>query len=95
MTEKEFCYRCGGYCCNIYDHFIIGTPEDIELRHKSFFKKSYKFDVEPLGRVGNRCEYLGENGCIIKRENRPLQCLNYACDELRLLVSLSHKKNPK
>ena len=81
MTKEEFCAKCGGDCCNIYEHFIIG--KNIEQKHEAFFKDEGRFEVEPLGRIGNRCEYLGESGCIIKRENRPNQCLNYECEELK------------
>lgn len=81
MTNEEFCAKCGGECCNIYDLFITG--ENAELKHESFFKDQARFEVEPIGRVGNRCEYFGENGCIIKRENRPRQCLKYECDKLK------------
>ena len=56
---------------------------NVELKRKSFFKKEAQFGVKPLKRVGNRCEYFGENGCIIKRENRPSQCLQYECDKLK------------
>ena len=81
MTKEEFCAECGGKCCNIYDLFITG--DKIELKRKSFFKKKSQFGVKPLKRVNGRCEYFGENGCIIERENRPSQCLQYECDDLK------------
>jgi len=81
MTKEEFCANCGGDCCNIYEHFINGSH--VELKHESFFKRQARFRVKPLKRVGDKCEYLGENGCIIKRENRPRQCLKYECDKLK------------
>jgi hypothetical protein len=81
MTKEEFCEECGGECCNIYDLFITG--DNIELKRESFFKDRDQFGVEPLERVEGKCEYLGEKGCIIKKENRPTQCLSYECDKLK------------
>ncbi len=83
MTKEEFCAECGGDCCNIYDLFITGTDDEIKLKRESFFKKKDQFRVKPLDRVDGRCEYFGENGCIIKRENRPSPCLGYECDDLK------------
>jgi len=85
MTKEEFCERCGGYCCNIYDLFITGSADKIKRKREAFFKDKDKFGVKPLERVGERCEYFGENGCIIKRENRPSQCLIYECTDLKIL----------
>ena len=90
MTKEDFCATCKGYCCNIYEHFIIG--DNIELKRKSFFRKKEQFGVEPLKRVGKRCEYAGENGCIIKRENRPEPCLRYEC---RALIDFGLGKESK
>jgi len=83
MTKEEFCEWCEGYCCNIYEHYITGNDDKIKLTHTSFFKRKDRFGVEPLKRVGNKCEYLGENGCIIKRENRPSQCIKYECTDMK------------
>jgi len=81
MTKEEFCANCRGDCCNIYKYFINGSH--VELKHESFFKRQARFGVKPLKRVGDKCEYLGKDGCIIKRENRPSQCLKYECDKLK------------
>lgn len=83
MTKEEFCAECGGECCNIYDLWIKGDEAKQRRLHGNFFKDKDKFEVEPLKRVNGRCEYLGESGCIINRENRPEHCLKYECRKMK------------
>ena len=85
MTKEELCTYCKGYCCNIYAVFFVGNDDKIIRAHAALFKNKTQFGVDPLERVNDRCEYLGEEGCIIKKENRPSQCLQYECDILKML----------
>lgn len=86
--ELEFCAKCRGKCCHIYKD---KSPEHFEFIQKAFFKKDIsQFGVEPLEIVDGRCNFLGENGCIIERSKRPEQCLKYKCDDLKNILETNN-----
>lgn len=76
---EEFCKDCT-FCCHIYK---ASLPDEI-IKEKLLGKDLSVYGVEPLKRVGDRCEFLGENGCIIERSKRPLNCLAAKCKALKL-----------
>lgn len=84
---REYCSyeKCNGLCCKKAE-FTVFTWElkDIPLE-KKFLKirnnwgpngKSKDIRIERISMQG-RCNFLGENGCVIKINDRPLDCISY------------------
>lgn len=77
---EEFCKHCGE-CCIIYKN--CKTSDDIKTIRDKLIGDLYQYDVEPRESIDGKCEFLGENGCIIERLKRPSICLQYECSMLR------------
>ena len=76
---EEFCKHCPVCCCYIYR-----KCKDVKKIQQILFDGDLdQFGVEPLERIGDKCEFLGKNGCIINRNKRPKPCLEYECSLLK------------
>lgn len=90
--DPKRCKECGE-CCHIFDGnrgypFFKPTSETWKARFKESgadkFKPVYDTslkasDLRKQGVNPNSCPYLGENGCILPRENVPKICKEYRC----------------
>lgn len=81
-SAEIFCAKCSR-CCHIYLFRNQPLEEVKKKAHKLIFNNDIdQYGVEPLKSEWGRCEFLGENGCIIPREKRPIVCLEWECLEL-------------
>lgn len=83
---KDFCKKCGGECCYIYKKY------NKQKVHKYLHNYNLsKYSIKPLDQEDKtRCEFLGENGCIIPVEERPKICLRYKCKKLIDYLSIKN-----
>jgi len=76
---EEFCKLCTVSCCYIYRN----CKSKEHVREIIFNGDLNQYGVAPLKQEGDKCEFLGENGCIIEKSKRPKICLDYECPILR------------
>lgn len=93
--NEEFCKKCIDKCCRIYKDYPEHVKNVIRYdAHKikideNWTKEAFKkYGVYPQEVINGYCEYYDNSiGCLIKRENRPIKCRLYACEELKKVMS--------
>lgn len=84
--NKELCSQCQK-CCKIYSG-NLRKSYFVSQKDANFFESAkQQYGVYPLRNpeveAGDYCEFHDPSlGCIIERENRPLECRTFVCDDL-------------
>ena len=90
MNLEELCANCGK-CCMIYNQGRHSPSSKKHIR-EVMFGDIYQYGVEPMLDNGEKCDFLGKNGCIIERSKRPEICLKFECGKYKELKYIISKK---
>jgi hypothetical protein len=74
VSAAEVCAQCRGECCKGGKNHV--TIVDL-LIYMGEGKKIFAPVFEP-----GICPYLGETGCVMKPEYRPLNCITFNCERI-------------
>ncbi len=90
VEDGELCSRCGGLCCQSYPGMYLDPDQFLEAwgiepcqgALKALFKRvplemrvCMGVPVPRPRSTRKGCVFLGEGGCLLPREMRPLECL--------------------
>jgi len=82
---SKHCKECNGLCCKqaeftVFDWELRNIPIDKKLlkirKNWGNKEKSKDIKIERIS-MGGKCNFLGNNGCILKINIRPLDCISY------------------
>jgi len=81
IINIEFCEECKKGCCYVYKD---GSKKRVQqILHED---NNLQYNIKPFYNIYKEdkleCEFLGDNGCIIPREERPIVCREFACEKL-------------
>ena len=93
---SSYCKECLKICCYWYERYYPPQTNSFEELSRYYHKwETEDWDKEALEKYGVKmiydirkehraaCEFLGNDGCIIERNRRPIRCNEYLCAKLK------------